>query len=107
VGTQEDSGIKGSMYKAMKSFICRGCLNPVTGTGRASVDIGASANLEVVDKFLYLGDMLSVGGDADAVWMQGFKLDGKIQAFGTNEDISLIMREGCCIVNYSVTSNKG
>jgi len=30
------------------------------------VDIGACANLEVVDKFCYLGDMLSVDGDADA-----------------------------------------
>jgi len=30
------------------------------------VDIGASANLEVVDKFCCLGDMLSVDGDADA-----------------------------------------
>ena len=39
------SGIKGSIYKVMKSFICGGCLNPVTSIGRASVDIGASANL--------------------------------------------------------------
>ena len=30
------------------------------------MDIGVSANLEVVDKFCYLGDMLSVDGDADA-----------------------------------------
>ena len=30
------------------------------------MDIGASANLEVVDKFCYLGDMSSVDGDADA-----------------------------------------
>jgi len=30
------------------------------------VCIGASAKLEVVDKFCYLGDMLSVDGDADA-----------------------------------------
>ena len=30
------------------------------------MDIGASANLEVVGKFYYLGDMLSVDGDADA-----------------------------------------
>ena len=41
-------------------------MNPVTGTGRTSVDIGVKANLEFVDKFCYLGDMLSVVGDADA-----------------------------------------
>jgi len=60
------SGIKGSMYKVMKSFTCRGCSNPVISTGCASVDIGASANLEVPGKFCYLGDMLNVDGDADA-----------------------------------------
>ena len=38
----------------------RGCLNPVTNAGRTSVDIGASAKLELVDKFCYLGDMLNV-----------------------------------------------
>jgi len=35
-------------------------------TGRTSVDIGIDANLELMDKFCYLGDMLSVDGDADA-----------------------------------------
>jgi len=50
----------------VKSLICRGCKNPVTSTGHTSVDIGVSANLELVDKFCYLGDMLSVDGDADA-----------------------------------------
>ena len=54
------SGIKGSMSKVAKSFICRGCLNPVTSAVRTSVDTGASAKLELVDKFCYLGDMLSV-----------------------------------------------
>ena len=44
----------------------RCCLSPVISTGHTSVDIGASANLEVVFKFCYLGDMLSVDGDADA-----------------------------------------
>ena len=39
------SGIKGSMYKVMKSFICTGCSNPVISTGHTIVDIGASANL--------------------------------------------------------------
>jgi len=51
------------MYKVMKSFIRRGCSNPVISTGHTSVDIGASANLEVVGKFCYLGDMLSVDGE--------------------------------------------
>ena len=46
------------MSKVAKSFICRGCLNPVTSACRTSVDIRASAKLELVDKFCYLGDML-------------------------------------------------
>ena len=29
-------GIKGSMYRVMKTFICRGCVIPVTSTGRTS-----------------------------------------------------------------------
>ena len=37
------SGIKGSMSTLAKSFICRGCLNPVTSAGHTSVDIWASA----------------------------------------------------------------
>ena len=45
------NGIKGSMYKVMRSFICRRCLDPVISTGHTSVDIAPSANLEVVDKF--------------------------------------------------------
>jgi len=57
--------MKSSMYKVMKSFICRGCVNPITGTARTSVDIGDDSNLEL-DKFCYLGDMLSVDRDADA-----------------------------------------
>jgi len=39
---------------------------PVTDTRCISVDIGVNANLELVDKFCYLGDMLSVDGNADA-----------------------------------------
>jgi len=54
------SDIKGSIVKVMKSFTCKDCLNPVTSASRTSVDIGATANLELVDKFCYLGDMLSV-----------------------------------------------
>jgi len=54
------------MSKVMKSFICRGCVNPVTSTCHTSVDTGASANLQLVDKSCYSGDMLSTDGDADA-----------------------------------------
>jgi len=69
-------GSKGSISKVTKSFICRGCLNPVSSTGHTSVDIGVSANLELVDKFCYLRDMLSVDGDADAAWRREFEFDG-------------------------------
>ena len=54
------------MQKVMKTFICRGCVIPVTGRGRTSVDTDVNANLELVDEFCYSGDMLSVDGDADA-----------------------------------------
>ena len=30
------SGIKGNMYKVMRSFICGGCSNPVINTGYTS-----------------------------------------------------------------------
>ena len=67
------------MSKVAKSFICRGCLNPVTSAGRISVDIGASAKLELVDKFCYPGDMLSVDGELEMLmqlWRPEFKLVG-------------------------------
>jgi len=54
------------MYKVTNTFVCRSCLNPITGIECRSADIGVNANLELVDKFCYLGDMLSVDGDADA-----------------------------------------
>jgi len=60
------SCVNGSMFKVMKSLICTGCLNSVSSAGCANVDIGASANLELVCKFCYLGDILSVNGNADA-----------------------------------------
>jgi len=50
----------------MKTFVCTGCVIPVTSTGCTSVDTGVNANLKLVNKFCYLGDMLSVDGDADA-----------------------------------------
>jgi len=86
------SGIKGSMSKVAKSFICRGCLNLVTSAGRTSVDIGASAKLESVNKFCDLGDMLSVDGDADAAGEAririGWNKFRQLVPLLTNKDVS-------------------
>jgi len=38
----------------------------VTSAGHAGVDSGVNAGLELVDRFCYLVDMLSVDRDADA-----------------------------------------
>jgi len=80
----------------VKSFICRGCLNPVISIGHTSVDIGASANLEVVDKFCCLGDMLSMDGDADAAVeariQTGWNKFRQLVPVPTNRDRSLISR---------------
>ena len=70
------------------------------------MDIGASANLEVVDKFCYLGDMLSVDGDANAAvearirigWNKFRQLVPLLTI--TNRDLSLIRRGrlySCCV----------
>ena len=71
-------------------------MNPVTSAGCTSVDIGDSANLKLVDKFCYLGGMLSVEGDADAfvearirVRWNKFRL---LVPVLTSKDISLIRR---------------
>jgi len=98
------SGIKGSTSKVAKSFICSDCLNLVTSAGRTSVDIGASAKLELVDKFCYLSDILSVDGDADAAVeariRTGWNKFGQLVPLLTYKDVSLIMRGrlyGTCV----------
>jgi len=70
-------------------------VNPVTGTRCTSVGIGVNANLELVDKFCYLGDMLSVYGDADAAVETriqiGWNKFRQLAQLLTNKDISLIV----------------
>ena len=95
------SGIKGgSMYRVMKSFSCRSCW---ISTGHTGVDIGVSANLEVVDKFCYLGDMLSVDGDVDAAMEAririGWNKFRQLVPLLTSRDISLI-RSGRLYSSY-------
>ena len=51
------------MSKVAKSFICRGCLNPVTSAVRTSVDIGASATSSLARRLArHLLVRLSVSG---------------------------------------------
>jgi len=63
------------MYKVMKTFVHRGCVNPVTSTGHTSVDIGVNANLELVDT-LQRAEMRMVR------WMCGVKLQDRIPSKG-------------------------
>ena len=90
------SGIKGSMSKVMKSFISRDVMNSVINTGRTSEDIDVSANLELVNKICYLGDMLYVPTYTDAAVEARIRTGGNkfrqwVPLF-INMDVSLKMR---------------
>ena len=58
------------------------------------------AKLELVDKFCYLGDMLSVDGDADAAVEAGIRIGwngfGQLVPLLANRDVSLIVRGRLC-----------
>jgi len=60
------------------------------------VDIRASAKLELVDKLCYLGDMLSVDGDADAAVEARIRIGRnkfrQLVPLLSNKDVSLVMR---------------
>ena len=62
-------------------------MNPVTGTGCTSVDIGVNANLELMNMFCYLGDMLIVDGDTDAVVETRMNTNIKFLITPTNANI--------------------
>jgi len=81
--------------------LCKVCrvfvfIHRSTGTGRSSVDIGVNINPELVDRFCYLGDMLSVDGDADAAVENRIRIRWnkfrQLVLLLTNKDISLIVR---------------
>jgi len=85
------------MYKVMNLYVCRSCVNPVISTGCTSVDIGDNANLELVDKFCYLGYILSADRDADAAVETrnrlGWNQFRHLVPLLTNKDISFSQRE--------------
>jgi len=69
---------------------------PVTSTGCTSVVIGVNANLQLVDNFCYLCDMLSGDRDADeAVETRiciGWNKSRQLVPLRINKDVSLIVR---------------
>jgi len=76
-------------------------------TGHTSVDIGASANLELVEKFCYLGDILSVDGDADAAveartrigWNKFRQLVALLVVINNErETVAVVCEVVCCMV---------
>jgi len=75
------------------------------------MDIGASANPKVVGKFCYLGDMLSVDGDADAAVEARIRIGWnklkQLVPLLTNRDISLIKRGGCIAAVCKVVGYTG
>jgi len=83
-------------------------VNPVTGTGCTIVHIDVNANLELVDKFCYLGDMLSVDGDAGAAVENRIRTRWnkfrQLVPLLTNKDVSLIVtgRLYCSCVRRSM-----
>ena len=62
------------------------------------MDIGASAKLELVDKFCYLGDMLSVDAAVEARIRIGWNKFRQLVPLLTNKDVSLIMRGRLSVV---------
>ena len=93
--------ISGERQKVRQKAVRQPCGVCSKGVGSnslqcTSVDIGTSAKLELVDKFCYLGDMLSVDRDADAAAEARIRIDWNkfrlLVPLLTNKDVSLIMR---------------
>jgi len=57
------------------------------------VDTGASANLELVNKFCYSGDMLSVDGNADAA------MEARIRT-GWNKFRQTVLTRPCNVLRH-------
>jgi len=76
------------------------------------VDIGGSAKLELVDKFCYLGDMLSVDGDADAAvevririgWNKFRQLVLLLKSVEFDDDVALLLSVAGLVMGPHVTS---
>ena len=59
------SGIKGSLAKVVE-FKCKRCCGEITSVPTVEKVNLANCELEVVDKFCYLGDMIDASGGAES-----------------------------------------
>ena len=60
------SGIKGSLAKVV-NFKCKGCCGEITYVPTVEKVNLANCELQVVDKFCYLGDMIDASGGAESI----------------------------------------
>jgi len=93
------SGINGSMIEVSKTFVRRGCTDQRAYVDRTSMHIGDGGSFELVDMFCYLGDMLSVDGDADAAVearvRKGWnKFKQHVSAMSSGTPIAMLERRG-------------
>ena len=65
------------------------------------MDIGGGSSLEIADEFCYLGDILSVEGDAHAAVTYGFAVGGVVQVQVTG----LLALADVSSRNYSYTDS--
>ena len=87
------SGLKGQLAKAT-NLLCSQCSNgAVSDRHNEEKVMLAGSNLEVVDKFCYLGDMLDAGGGAESSTVtrvrNGWKKFGELLPLLTTKAISL------------------
>ena len=72
------SGLKGQLAKPT-NFVCSQCSGAVADGNNEEKVMLAGSNLEVVDKFCYLGDMLDAGGGAKSSTATSKKWVEKVQ----------------------------
>ena len=72
------SGLKGQLPKAT-NFVCSQCSGAVADRNNEEKVMLAGSNLEVVDKFCYLGDMLDTGGGTESSTVTSKKWMEKVQ----------------------------
>jgi hypothetical protein len=68
MGAQKCSDVNGNLENVKTTFVCRRCLGSMKDDDlvEKSASIGEVVELEKVQKFCYLGDMLAADGGVDS-----------------------------------------